>query len=309
MKKITLLFTLCLGIYLTSAQQTISFEASEGYTLGDINTQNGWAITGDGNGGFVTNQNVSDEQASDGVNSFKIDVDPAVPPQANGPIIGGFYNYTAPVPHGTAVFSTDLYLDAFNANSSDFIIGLVNLTDGVFVTYVRFNFQGNILVLASDTLGTVVLDDTNQDWTGLTWFNLRIELTNNAIEVFIDDNSIYTGNVASPNLDIEQFRFIHDNYGGFGYMDNFRTNDEPLSVDGFDNVNFDYYVDSQNMLNLSANAPLNQIKLFNLLGQEVLSNKLSAQNEMVDLNRLGSGVYLAQVQINDTVETFKLVKK
>jgi len=308
MKKITLLLTFCLGIYIASAQQTISFESSEGYTLGDINTQNGWVITGDGMGGFVTNQFVSDEQSSDGAFSFKVAVDPAFGGQAN-PVIGGFYNYSSAVPYANAVFSADLFLDPFNPNSSDYIFGLVNLTDGVFITYVRFTFEGNISVLAADLLGTVVLEDTNQDWVGSTWFNLRVELNNNAIEVFIDDTSIYTGNVATPNVDVEQFRFSHDNFGGFGYMDNFRTNDEPLSVDEFNDVNFNYFVDAQNHLNLSANEALSQISIYNLLGQEVSSRSLSNQNESVDINSLNSGVYLAQVQINNKVETFKFVKK
>jgi hypothetical protein len=308
MKKITLLFLSVFITYGLSAQQTISFESSEGYTLGDINTQNGWAATGDGMGGFVTNQFVTDEQASDGTNSFKIDVDPAFGGQQN-PVIGGFYDYSSAIPHANATISADLFIDPFNANSSDYIFGLVNITDGVFVTYVRFTFEGNIVVLAADALGTVVLDDTNQDWIGSTWFNLRVELTNNALEVFIDDNSIYTGNVASPNLDIENFRFIHDNFGGFAYIDNFRTNDEPLSTEDFDSLNFNYFVDAQNILNLNANEALSQVKLYNMLGQEVMSKNLSNQNEAVDINALNTGVYLAKVQINNAVETFKFVKK
>jgi len=308
MKKITLLFTFCLGIYIASAQQTISFESSEGYTLGDINTQNGWVATGDGNGGFVVNQSVSDEQASDGTNSLKIDVDPAFGGQQN-PIIGGFYDYSAPVPYANAVFSADLYFDAFNPNSSDYVLGFVNTTDSVFITYIRFTFEGNILVLAANAIGTIVLDDTMVDWTGLTWFNLRVEFNNNAIEVFIDDNSIYTGNVASPNLDIEQFRFVHDNFGGAGYMDNFRTNDEPLSVEDFNSTNFNYFVDTQNTLNLKANVALNEVKIYNMLGQEVLTQDLSAQNETIDINGLTSGVYIANVKVGNSLESFKFLKR
>jgi hypothetical protein len=307
MKKITFLFSF-LVVFAATAQQTISFESGEGYTLGDINGQNGWVTTGDGMGGFVTNQFVSDEQASDGTNSFKVAVDPAFGGQQN-PVIGGFYNYSAPVPYSTAVLSADLYLDPFNPNSSDYIFGLVNLTDGVFITYVRFTFEGNISVLAADALGTVVLDDTMQDWVGATWFNVRVELTNNSIEVFIDDTSIYTGNVASPDVDIEQVRFSHDNFGGFGYLDNFRTNDEPLSTFDFESAGLDYFVDNRNILHLSANQSFESLSLHNLLGQQVLNQKLNSNNEMIDLNNLSSGVYLTQVQINGASKTFKIIKK
>ncbi len=85
--------------------------------------------------------------------------------------------------------------------------------------------------------------------------------------------------------------------------------DETLSVDSFDSANFEYFVDSRNILNLSANQSFEQINMHNLLGQQVLSQKLNAQNESIDLNSLTSGVYLAQVQINGASKTFKIVKK
>ncbi|MBS3738039.1 MAG: T9SS type A sorting domain-containing protein, partial [Psychroflexus sp.] len=85
--------------------------------------------------------------------------------------------------------------------------------------------------------------------------------------------------------------------------------DETLSTEDFETFNFNYFVDVQNKLNLSANQAFDQVTLHNLLGQQVLSQELSNQNESVDLNNLSSGVYLAQVQINDSTKTFKIVKK
>jgi hypothetical protein len=46
-----------------------------------------------------------------------------------------------------------------------------------------------------------------------------------------------------------------------------------------------------------------------MLGQEVMSKNLYNQNEAIDINALNTGVYLAKVQINNAVETFKFVKK
>jgi len=85
--------------------------------------------------------------------------------------------------------------------------------------------------------------------------------------------------------------------------------DETLSTEDFETFNFNYFVDTQNNLNLSANQAFDQIQLHNLLGQQVLNQKLSSQDEQIDLNALTSGVYLAQVQINDATKTFKIVKK
>jgi len=84
---------------------------------------------------------------------------------------------------------------------------------------------------------------------------------------------------------------------------------ETLSVEEFADVNFKFFVDAQNMLNLSSNENLSGVKLFNMLGQEVLSKQLSNPSESIDLNGLNSGVYLGQVQLNNTTETFKLVRR
>jgi hypothetical protein len=96
----------------------------------------------------------------------------------------------------------------------------------------------------------------------------------------------------------------------FGFMvDDFQVTSETLSIDEFDSSNFNYFVDAQNYLNLSANKQLQNLSIHNLLGQEVLNQKLSSQNETVNLNALTSGVYLAKVQINGASKTFKVMKR
>ena len=92
-------------------------------------------------------------------------------------------------------------------------------------------------------------------------------------------------------------------------IDDVKVESENLSIEDFETFNFNYFVDSQNHLNLSANQAFDQVQLHNLLGQQVLNQKLSAQDERIDLNSLTTGVYLAKVQINDATKTFKIVKQ
>lgn len=92
-------------------------------------------------------------------------------------------------------------------------------------------------------------------------------------------------------------------------IDDVTVDSQTLGTTDFDPLNFNYFVDAQNKLNLSANESFSSVKLFNLLGQEVLAKSLSNQNESIDINALNSGVYLAQVQISGKMETFKFVKK
>ena len=79
-----------------------------------------------------------------------------------------------------------------------------------------------------------------------------------------------------------------------------------------DNVfaGFNYFVDARHVLQLSSsNKNLESITIFNLLGQTVLSNKLSLTNASVDLSALNSGVYIAKVNIDGVSNSFKILKK
>ncbi len=309
MKKITLLLITLLASQFGNAQQTISFEVSEGYSLGDINGQNGWVVTGDGAGGFVSNQVVTADLATAGTQSLKVDVDPAFGGQSN-PIIGGFYNYMTPIPYNPSVFSFDVNISEQNTNSSDYIFGLVNLTAGVYVTYIRFSFNGNILVLARDGSNTVIQPDTNADWAPGVTYNVRIEIAGNTETFFIDNAQIYTGTLVSA-ADIEQARFIHDNFGGFAIMDNFRTNNEATaSVNEFNSNIFTHFYDKDSdVITLkSSTLAFDNIQIYNLMGQEVLNKNLSQTTETLNLSELNDGLYLANLMMGGQVQTLKFLK-
>ena len=69
MKNFYLTALLLVGTFI-SAQVNISFESSEGYSLGNLHDQNGWEVT-ESSSGIIQNQTVSDAQSSDGSFSFK----------------------------------------------------------------------------------------------------------------------------------------------------------------------------------------------------------------------------------------------
>ena len=85
--------------------------------------------------------------------------------------------------------------------------------------------------------------------------------------------------------------------------------DSTLGVEDQIFNSFSYFVDNTSQLNLKANAPLQSISIHNILGQEVISQKLGSTNEIVSLSALNSGVYLATVTINGASKTFKVAKK
>lgn len=72
---------------------------------------------------------------------------------------------------------------------------------------------------------------------------------------------------------------------------------------------FSYAVNANHHLTLKASANLNNVVLYNIVGQEVLSQKLSNTVETIDLSNLTTGVYLATVSIEGQTKTIKIVKR
>ena len=80
-----------------------------------------------------------------------------------------------------------------------------------------------------------------------------------------------------------------------------------LGVDENALVGFKQFV-SNNVLNLSAKTSMDNVSLYNMLGQQVLSQKLSSNTANVNLSGLQSGVYIATVSFEGATKSFKIVK-
>lgn len=78
------------------------------------------------------------------------------------------------------------------------------------------------------------------------------------------------------------------------------TNDEVFQ-------DFNYFV-ANNQLNLSAKTAMNNVSVYNMLGQEVISQKLNNMNESLSISALKTGVYVVTVTIEGANQTFKIVK-
>lgn len=306
MKKITFLFT-CLALSLNMySQQTISFETSEGYTVGDINNQNGWTTTGCGPGCFVENQMVSNALSTTGTNSLKIANEGDFGPQTNGPVIGGFYDFATPIDYTTATISYDILVT--EQDGADFRFGLTgsDANDDLYYTLIiDFSYLGTVKV--GNAAGDNLMDIGT--WTPNTWYNVRAEVSGSAVTYYID-NAEVAQSVLLNNYNFESLRFVHDNYGGDAYMDNLRINDEDLSVKDFSNNAFTHsYNNTVKTLNLeSSNMAMTSVEIYSILGQSVMTKSLNATSESIDVSSLTDGVYLAKVNINGNSKTVKFIK-
>ena len=83
-----------------------------------------------------------------------------------------------------------------------------------------------------------------------------------------------------------------------------------LSNTSFENESFKVYPNPvQNVLNLSFNKNISNVKVFNLLGQEVMTNAINANQSQIDMLHLASGTYLVKVTADNQVKTIKVIKE
>jgi len=86
--------------------------------------------------------------------------------------------------------------------------------------------------------------------------------------------------------------------------------EEVLSIADSNINGFNYFYSPQTKnLTMNANNAFSNISIFNVLGQEVVAQKLASTNEVVNLSSLKNGVYIANVVANGQTTTFKIVKR
>lgn len=99
------------------------------------------------------------------------------------------------------------------------------------------------------------------------------------------------------------------NNSNFIAIDRLVVDSEVLSTDEFSTINFTHFYNSiNNELQLNANLVMQNIKVFNTLGQEIVNKKLSSTEETINISNLSQGVYIAQISIENSIETFKFIK-
>lgn len=92
---------------------------------------------------------------------------------------------------------------------------------------------------------------------------------------------------------------------------NIIVNDATLSTNEFENANaFTYFPNPvKNELTLKAQSNIQNVSIYNILGQEVLRTAPNAMQSDVNMNQLQSGAYFVKVTINDSTETIRVIKQ
>ena len=89
-----------------------------------------------------------------------------------------------------------------------------------------------------------------------------------------------------------------------------RLNVPGLAISDFDSSNFALYPNPVNdILNISYNKNISAIAIYNLMGQEVLSQTSTDTISKVDMSSLSNGIYMVRVTTDNQVKTIKVIKE
>ena len=289
------------------SQQTISFEASEGYTLGNINGQNSWTVT-ETSDGPLTNQVVTNEFSSSGSYAFK---NAHVPQYSDQwfPIFGIEKSFSPSLDYKNTTISYDFYATQLLGSDFEFALYRNNQQTQEFdiVTAVGFENRGMIYIYPELNLGGFTY--ANATWTPNKWYNLKIEMTEANIKYYLDNNLILSvANTSKVNLD--GMNFLHNNFGGNAYYDNIKINDKQLAVNDVRKENIRIYpnpVKDIVKINLPAGQNIKDIIIYNVAGQKV---KILSSPKEINVESLQKGTYIIDIRTDkDQKFSSKFIKQ
>jgi hypothetical protein len=297
MKKVLLSFFATSAIfYSVNAQTKISFEASEGFSLGDILEQNNSINTFWGETTSVEETaEVSSEQASEGSNSVKIlnydDTEDA-----------GIYITDLPSFGKTSV-SFDVYVPELGGSDNFFILytadgGLVN---------VDFNYEGTVRI---GNYSTLAYEDVATYNAG-QWNNFRVEIdfTTKETKYFLNNTEVHTGTVVATGTTIDEMDLFIDSFGTDAYFDNVEVKDASLATTEVTKKDiFRVYPNpTVDVVNFDVAGKVNSVEVYDAAGKLVKTINDGAKT--VNVSSLSVGSYVVKVKAENVVYTKKFIKK
>jgi hypothetical protein len=314
MKKV--LLSMLVGVSsLVFSQQLISFEASEGYTVGNIYGQNSWTTTSNGATPpvYIANQVVSSDLATAGSRSLKLVKEAAYGSQSS-PVMGGFLNLTTVPTSTNFTVSFDVRITDQSSSSSDFLFrGVTTAGTGTIAYYITFRYNGAISVASivpPATTPTVIA--TTATWATNTWYRVKIVGTATNLLYYVNNNLVYTASQLSATPgSINRIDFVHDNYLGTAYIDRIAINNEASLATNEDTKIVKNMLSispnpTSDILNIKTDSKINNVSVVDMTGKKV---DVKLNGIQVDVRSLPAGNYLINIETKYGISTEKFIKK
>ncbi len=150
------------------------------------------------------------------------------------------------------------------------------------------------------------------DENGKVWVANHIECANGGIQNFSDcTNYTWTGTneinyvtASKMNNSNTVWVFVAE----LGLIKMTKNNLSTTDFTATDNT-IAYPNPVQNTLNISLGKKITDVTIYNLLGQEVLTKAINANEGQLDVSSLNAGTYFVKVDAGDEVRTLKVIKK
>ncbi|MCO6162933.1 GEVED domain-containing protein [Flavobacterium sp. NRK F7] len=123
-----------------------------------------------------------------------------------------------------------------------------------------------------------------------------------------DDHPLITvsGRTPGETLYYRVWEYSNDNFGEFQVS----VYDASLSATAFELTNFMAYPNPvKDILNLEYTSNMTSVTVFNMIGQQVINQKVNATAAKINMTELNSGTYVVQVVIDGTTQVLKVVKE
>lgn len=291
MKKIYF-FAAMVACATVSAQNVISFEASEGYSSGNINNQNGWTVT-DTSDGPLTNQIVTDEVSKNGTHSFK-NAHVAQYSDQWFPIFGAEKTITPASDYHNTTISYDFYSPTQLGSDFEFALYNINETTQEYDIVLALGFENRGFIYIYPELNLGGFTYAEQQWQTNTWYNVRIEIKEETIKFYLD-NQLMLNVPNNSKVNIDGMTLLHNNFGGDAYYDNIKINESNMAVATVNKGKMSVYPNPVNNVlhvQIPAGQKIADISIHNLAGQKI---NVNASGNEINVKSLKAGAYILTV--------------
>ncbi|MBL4604793.1 MAG: T9SS type A sorting domain-containing protein [Flavobacteriaceae bacterium] len=174
------------------------------------------------------------------------------------------------------------------------------------IAYTAFSTTAAATLGADDYVALIVTEDGGTSWTELTRWDSGSTISNtgeSATEI------VLAGYGADVKFAFYAFSDTSNEDNNF-YIDNFQVSTTTLGVEDNRIAGFSLFptIVKQD-LNFTAQSNVEQIDIFNLLGQRVFSSQPNITNSHVDLSALKAGIYIVKVRVAGAIGTYKIIKE
>jgi len=129
------------------------------------------------------------------------------------------------------------------------------------------------------------------------------------VKVWTDESDFYFLNPDPCSISVED-AILDEIIASYGQAVDFSVNVASLNTNQFEKNLLSVYPNPvKDILNVKYASEISEVKVYNLIGQEILSKEVGLSDFQFDISNLSSGTYVARLFSNAGQHSFKLIKE